>query len=184
MTVATKISLPMACKMGGELWSVEIPLKQLMIVGIDCYHDTVAGKSSNRALVASLNQGMSRWYSKCVLQDKGQEIMDGLKMALIGALNDYLKFNNSLPSRIVVYRDGVGDGMLQSVVNYEVPQIIDSIKSLEQDYMYHFYIVSQQVLMGGVSPTHYNVVNDTSGLKPDHMQRLLTSSVTCTTTGS
>lgn len=25
-----------------------------------------------------------RWYSKCVLQDKGQEIMDGLKMALTG----------------------------------------------------------------------------------------------------
>lgn len=26
--------------------------------------------------------------------------------------------------------------------------------------------------MGSVSPTHYNVVYDSSGLKPDHMQRL------------
>lgn len=26
MTVATKIALQMACKMGGELWSVEIPV--------------------------------------------------------------------------------------------------------------------------------------------------------------
>ncbi|KAJ3610165.1 hypothetical protein NHX12_022259 [Muraenolepis orangiensis] len=214
MTVATKIALQMVCKMGGELWSVEMPLKQLMIVGIDCYHDTVSGKRSIGALVASLNQGMSRWYSKCVLQDKGQEIMDGLKMALVGALKDYLKFNNSLPSRIMVYRDGVGDGMLQSVVNYEVPQIIESLKSLGEDYMpkltvvvvkkrvssrffahmdgkvanpppgtvidtdvtrpewYDFYIVSQEVRIGSVSPTHYNVVYDTSGLKPDHMQRL------------
>lgn len=105
-------------------------LKQLMIVGIDCYHDSTAGKRSIGALVASLNQSMSRfvfttgnchynlvfmqvvpnvhgqlhctsfcgfvtsfnfcflarWFSKCVLQHKGQEIMDGLKMALSGKL--------------------------------------------------------------------------------------------------
>uniref|UniRef100_A0A8C9WXA7 Piwi-like RNA-mediated gene silencing 1 n=1 Tax=Sander lucioperca TaxID=283035 RepID=A0A8C9WXA7_SANLU len=209
MTVATKIALQMACKMGGELWSVEIPLKQLMIVGIDCYHDTLAGKRSIGALVASLNQGMSRWFSKCVLQHKGQEIMDGLKMALT-ALKAYLKFNNCLPSRIIVYRDGVGDGQLHSVVSYEVSQIMDSINcrintlsvvvvkkrissrffahingkvtnpppgtivdsEVTRPEWYDFYIVSQAVRSGSVSPTHYNVVYDTSGLKPDHMQRL------------
>ncbi|XP_034068438.1 piwi-like protein 1 [Gymnodraco acuticeps] len=214
MTIATKIALQMACKVGGELWSVEIPLKQLMIVGIDCYHDISAGRRSIGALVASLNQSMSRWYSKCVLQHKGQEIMDGLKMALCGALKDYMKFNNCLPSRIIVYRDGVGDGQLHSVVDYEVSQILDCIKSMGQDYVpkltvvvvkkriscrlfslvtgkatnpppgtvvdsvitrpewYDFYIVSQHVRFGSVAPTHYNVVYDSSGLKPDHMQRL------------
>ncbi|KAF6729960.1 Piwi-like protein 1 [Oryzias melastigma] len=214
MTVATKIALQMSCKMGGELWSVEIPLKQLMIVGIDCYHDISAGKRSIGAMVASLNHTMSRWYSKCVLQHKGQELMDGLKMAFAGALKDYLKFNNCLPSRIIVYRDGVGDGQLHSVVNYEISQILESIKSMGQDYepkvtvvvvkkrissrffamingkvnnpppgtvidtevtrpeWYDFFIVSQAVRCGSVSPTHYNVVYDTSGLKPDHMQRL------------
>nr|XP_057927973.1 piwi-like protein 1 [Doryrhamphus excisus] len=214
MTIATKIALQMACKIGGELWSVEIPLKQLMIVGIDCYHDTIAGKRSIGALVASLNQNMSRWYSKVKLQNRGQEIMDGLKMAFAGALKDYYKFNRCLPSRIIVYRDGVGDGQLHSLVNYEIAQIIDSIKSMGQDYMpklsvvvvkkriscrffehsngkicnpppgtiidskvtrpewYDFYIVSQAVNFGSVSPTHYNVVYDSSGLKPDHMQRL------------
>lgn len=29
MTVATKIVLQMACKMGGELWSVEIPVRHM-----------------------------------------------------------------------------------------------------------------------------------------------------------
>uniref|UniRef100_A0AAX7UJV0 Piwi-like protein 1 n=1 Tax=Astatotilapia calliptera TaxID=8154 RepID=A0AAX7UJV0_ASTCA len=204
MTIATKIALQMACKMGGELWSVEIPLKQLMIVGIDCYHDTAAGKRSIGALVASLNQSMSRWFSKCVLQHKGQEIMDELKKTL-----KYLRFNGCLPSRIIVYRDGVGDGQLHSVVNYEVfPEplsfccspklsvvvvkkrissrffahingkvsnpppgtIVDA--EVTRPEWYDFYIVSQAVRSGSVSPTHYNVVYDTSGLKPDHMQRL------------
>lgn len=214
MTVATKIALQIVCKMGGELWSVEIPLKQLMIVGIDCYHDNVGGKRSIGALVASLNQSMTRWYSKCVLQHKGQEIMDGLKMALSGALKDFLKFNKCLPSRIIVYRDGVGDGQLHSVVNYEIAQIRDCIKSMGEDYQpkltvvvvkkrinsrffalinnrktnpppgtvvdtevtrpewYDFFIVSQSVREGSIAPTHYNVIYDTSGLKPDHLQRL------------
>ncbi|XP_068162691.1 piwi-like protein 1 [Antennarius striatus] len=214
MTVATKIILQIACKMGGELWSVEIPLKHLMIVGIDCYHDKQAGSRSIGALVASLNSTMSRWYSKCVLQHKGQEIMDGLKMALRGALDDYLRYNGCLPARIIVYRDGVGDGQLGSVVSHEVDQIQESIRSMGQDYVpklsvvvvtkrissrffdhmhgkvmnpppgtvvdtevtrpewYDFYIVSQAVRMGSVSPTHYNVVYDSSGLKPDYMQRL------------
>ena len=37
---------------------------------------------------------------------------------------------------------------------------------------YDFFIVSQSVHQGSVAPTHFNVVYDTSALKPDHMQRL------------
>ena len=47
-------------------------LKQLMIVGIDCYHDTSAGKRSIGALVASLNQGMSRYETPFILSSSGQ----------------------------------------------------------------------------------------------------------------
>ncbi|XP_048876096.1 piwi-like protein 1 [Brienomyrus brachyistius] len=214
MTIATKIALQINCKMGGELWSVEIPLKQLMVVGIDCYHDISAGKRSIGALVASLNPGMSRWFSKCVLQSRGQEIMDSLKGALEGALVAWRRYNDGLPARIMVYRDGVGDGMLQSVADYEVAQILECLRAVGTDYKprltvvvvkkrvstrffaridgklanpppgtvvdievtrpewYDFFIVSQAVRMGSVAPTHYNVVYDSSGLKPDHMQRL------------
>ncbi|XP_056138266.1 piwi-like protein 1 isoform X3 [Lampris incognitus] len=214
MNVVNKLALQMVCKMGGELWTVEIPLKELMVVGIDCYHDSVSGKRSVGALVASLNRGMTRWFSKCVLQNQRQEIMDELKMALTAALKHFYKFNQCLPSRIIVYRDGVGDGMLNSVVGHEIAQILEAIQILGKDYMpkltvvvvkkrgscrfftdingkvsnpppgtvvdaevtrpewYDFYIVSQAVRMGSVSPTHYNVVYDSSGLKPDHMQRL------------
>uniref|UniRef100_A0A8B9PIZ5 PIWL1 protein n=1 Tax=Apteryx owenii TaxID=8824 RepID=A0A8B9PIZ5_APTOW len=214
MSIATKIALQMNCKMGGELWSVEIPLKQLMVVGIDCYHDTVSGKRSIAGFVASLNQAMTRWFSRCVLQDHGQELVDGLKACLQTALRDWFKWNKYLPSRVMVYRDGVGDGQLNTLVNYEVPQLLDCLKSVGKDYnprlsvivvkkrvntrffaqsggrpqnpppgtvvdvevtrpeWYDFFIVSQAVKSGSVAPTHYNVVYDSSGLKPDHVQRL------------
>ncbi|KAM9330875.1 piwi-like protein 1 [Gastrophryne carolinensis] len=214
LSVAVKIALQMNCKMGGELWSVEIPLKEMMIVGIDCYHDTLAGKRSIGAFVASLNQGMTRWFSRCVLQDQKQEIVDGLKVCMQAALNAWHSYNKSLPSRIIIYRDGVGDGQLKTVVNYEIAQLMDCITATGTDYnprlsvivvkkrintrffaqlggklqnpppgtiidvevtrpeWYDFFIVSQSVRQGTVSPTHYNVVYDSGALKPDHMQRL------------
>ncbi|XP_010132094.1 PREDICTED: piwi-like protein 1 [Buceros rhinoceros silvestris] len=212
--IATKIALQMNCKMGGDLWAVEIPLKQVMIVGIDCYHDTLSGRRSVAGFVASLNQTMTRWFSRCVVQDRGQELVDGLKACLQTALRDWFKWNKYLPSRIIVYRDGVGDGQLSTLVDYEVPQFLDSLRSIGKDYSprlsvivvkkrlntrffvqgggplknpapgtivdmevtrpewYDFFIVSHAVRNGCISPTHYNVIYDTSQLKPDHMQRL------------
>ena len=37
---------------------------------------------------------------------------------------------------------------------------------------YDFFLVSQSVRQGTVTPTHYNVIFDQTGLKPDHIQRL------------
>ena len=39
-------------------------------------------------------------------------------------------------------------------------------------FRYDFFLVSQHVRQGTVTPTHYVVISDNSGLKPDHMQRL------------
>jgi aubergine-like protein len=35
-----------------------------------------------------------------------------------------------------------------------------------------FFLISQSVRQGTVTPTHYNIINDSTGLKPDHFQRL------------
>jgi len=37
---------------------------------------------------------------------------------------------------------------------------------------YDFYVISQSVRQGTVSPTHYHIVYDTSELQPDHVQKL------------
>ena len=39
-------------------------------------------------------------------------------------------------------------------------------------FRYDFFLVSQSVRQGTVNPTSYNVVMDTSGLKPEHLQKL------------
>ncbi|KAL7978426.1 hypothetical protein Chor_010659 [Crotalus horridus] len=181
MAIATKIALQMNCKMGGELWSVEIPLVF--------------------TLRASRSRARNCGWTQSVPPRKT-------------ALRTWYSYNEHMPTRIIVYRDGVGDGQLKTLVSYEIPQFLECLKTVGADYRpkltvivvkkrvnsrffaeidgklqnpppgtvidlevtrpewYDFFIVSQSVKSGTVAPTHYNVIYDSSALKPDYMQRL------------
>ncbi|KAK3727509.1 hypothetical protein QZH41_018372 [Actinostola sp. cb2023] len=217
-SVTQKIALQINVKLGGTLWGVDIPSKSLMVVGIDVYHDAARGGRSVGGVVCSINQSLTRWYSRVCFQSPGQELMDGLKMALTASLKKYHEVNNTLPQRIVVFRDGVGDGQLKIVSGYEVEQISECFALFGEAYVpkmtvivvqkrintrlflsegrgpqsrltnpspgtvldhtitrkdwYDFFLVSQHVRQGTVTPTHYVVVHDTSKWKPDIIQKL------------
>ena len=61
MSVATKIGIQLNCKLGGEVWGCEIPVKNLMVVGIDVYHDSLTKGKSIGGFVASTNQTLTRY---------------------------------------------------------------------------------------------------------------------------
>lgn len=63
--------------------------KSLMVVGIDVYHDAARGGRSVGGMVCSVNQSLTRWHSRVCFQSPGQELMDGLKMALTASLKKY-----------------------------------------------------------------------------------------------
>nr|XP_020027809.1 piwi-like protein 4 [Castor canadensis] len=127
MSISTKIAMQMACKLGGELWAVEIPLKSLMVVGIDICKDALSKEVLVVGFVASVNPRITRWFSRCILQRTTTDIADCLKIFMTGALKKWYKHNHDLPARILVYRDGVGDGQLRAVIEYEVPQLLSSV---------------------------------------------------------
>ena len=53
-----------------------------------------------------------RYYSQCAFQGQKQEVADNLKTCTTGALKKYFENNGVLPERIIIYRDGVGDGQV------------------------------------------------------------------------
>ncbi|XP_069623085.1 piwi-like protein 2 [Ranitomeya imitator] len=142
-SIAQKILLQINCKLGGELWGVDIPLKYLMVVGIDVYHDPSRGLRSVTGFVASMNRCLTQWYSRVVFQLPHQEIMDGLKLCLWGALEKFYEVNHVLPEKIVVYRDGVSDGQLSVVQNYEIPQLQTCFSTFEK-YSPHMVVIVVQ----------------------------------------
>uniref|UniRef100_A0A8D2B2C8 Piwi-like protein 3 n=1 Tax=Sciurus vulgaris TaxID=55149 RepID=A0A8D2B2C8_SCIVU len=102
LTVAAKIAQQMNCKMGGALWKVETGLEKTMFVGIDCFHDIV--NRFGRHLIVEVYLRVSGFLS--------------------GALSSWFRNVPHAPQSIVVYRDGVGDGQLQALLDHEVPQLV------------------------------------------------------------
>ena len=89
MSVATKIGIQLNCKLGGEVWGVEMPLKGLMVVGIDCYHDSGSKGRSVGGVIASMNQNLTQYYSRCTFQHNHGELMNQLKVCMTGALKEF-----------------------------------------------------------------------------------------------
>jgi len=134
-SVVQKVALQINCKLGGELWSVDVPLKKFMVVGIDSYHEKNKRGSSVAGFVATFNATLTRYYSQtCSGSHAGQEIVDKLSMCFIGALKKYHEMNHELPDKILVYRDGVGDGQMETVKTYEVQQFFNAFKTFQADY--------------------------------------------------
>jgi aubergine-like protein len=49
-------------------------------------------------------------------------------------LKKYHEFNHALPDKIIVYRDGVGDGQLEAVGGHEVEQFYQCFAGFQTDY--------------------------------------------------
>jgi aubergine-like protein len=49
-------------------------------------------------------------------------------------MGNCLQVNHKFPDRVVIYRDGVGDGQLQVSADYEVPQFVDCFQHIAPDY--------------------------------------------------
>ena len=133
-SIVQKIALQMNCKMGGTLWSIKIPLQKVMICGIDTYHEANHKANSVAGFIASINGSFTRWYSKAIIQTKKEEIGSGLAASLGLALTAYYTYNNFYPERIIVYRDGVGDGQLRYIEEFEIPQMKSGCKHVAADY--------------------------------------------------
>lgn len=121
-SIIQKILLQINCKLGGSLWGVKIPLKQTMIIGIDTYHEANQQGNSVGGFVASMNSSFTKWNSIPSIQKKKEELINGLISSMERSLRNFMQNNSNLPDRIIIYRDGVGDGCLKHVENYEIPQ--------------------------------------------------------------
>ncbi|XP_068166185.1 piwi-like protein 2 [Antennarius striatus] len=144
MSVAQMILLQINCKMGGELWTVGVPLKHLMVVGVDVHHDISKKRQSVMGFVASLNSSLTHWYSRVTFQTPNQELISGFRVCFLAALQKYYEVNHNLPDKIVVYRDGVSDGQLKMVELYEIPQLIDCFEKYPNYEPKFVFIVVQK----------------------------------------
>ncbi|XP_059957315.1 piwi-like protein 2 isoform X2 [Mesoplodon densirostris] len=168
-SVAQKILLQINCKLGGELWGVDIPLKKLMVIGVDVYHNPSRGMRSVVGFVSSISLTLTKWYSRVVFQMPHQEIVDSLKLCLVGSLKKFYEVNHCLPEKIVVYRDGVSDGQLKTVASYEIPQLQKCFEAFEN---YHpkmvVFVVQKKISTNMYLSATEHFVTPSPGTVVDH----------------
>lgn len=133
-SVVTKVALQMNVKLGGELWATSIPIKDLMICGIDTYHDSANKKKSVCAFIATSNDAKTRFFSRATLQETHEELSSSYTVTVKSAIENYRRVNNKLPEKLIIYRDGVSDGQLRSVLESEIPQIQKAFELVDINY--------------------------------------------------
>jgi len=181
------------------------------MIGVDVYHDPAERAHSVVGFVSTLNTACTRWYSQTAIQNLKQELADCLRGLFEKAVVQWTEENGVAPKRVIYFRDGVGDGDIPQVQQYEIPQLTAVLAMLPDTYFtfilvqkrintriflmardrmdnpapgtvldhtitrrnhYDFFLVSQLVRQGTVSPTHYVVLEDTSTMKVDHVQKI------------
>lgn len=167
MSIATKIAIQINCKVGGAPWSVELPLRSLMVVGFDVCHDTTNRSRAFGATVASMDKYCTSYFSSVSAHTNGEELSNDFGFNIIKAVKRYQELNNELPKDIVIYRDGVGDGQLHFVIDHEVKEIEKKLKeSFYKDVPLRmaFIIVTKRIktriFYGNENPKPGTVVDD------------------------
>ncbi|KAI1284926.1 Piwi-like protein 1 [Halotydeus destructor] len=132
MSVCTKIGIQMASKLGGVPWALNIPAKKVMIVGYDTYHDSSQKNKSAGAFVCTLNPEQSKYYSRVSYHTSTDEMSAHFANNLTNGLQEYYKINKVLPDRVIIYRDGVSEGQIPHVFNFEVTQVRNALSAIAQ----------------------------------------------------
>ncbi|CAL8126172.1 unnamed protein product [Orchesella dallaii] len=130
MSVCTKLVIQINSKLGGEPWGVNIPLRNLMVVGFDVHHCGKRKGSSVGAMVATTSQSQGKFFSTISFHSNKDDVSDKVGADFTKCLYAYSKANNELPGRIIMYRDGVADGQLKYVYETELNNIRASITNV------------------------------------------------------
>ena len=88
------------------------------------------------AIIASMNQSLTKYKSLANMhKTPAKELQDNLLPNITKMLQKYNNINGNLPSRIILYRDGVSDGQIPYMVKHKVKAIKVSQSRL---FLYNF----------------------------------------------
>jgi len=174
MSICCKIIIQIYAKIGGEPWTIEdFPFSEdsSMIVGIDVFHKTPDKKKSLMAFCATINKELTRFWSAIKAQGSGQEISNTLQDCMIGALHAFKDMNKVFPKKVIIYRDGVGEGQRKTLMGTEVTQILAAFKTmkLEDEIKMMFVLVDKRITTKIFSNANNKIENVAPGTVLDNL---------------
>lgn len=145
-SIAVNVLQKINLKLGGVNISIDIDsmapfiknnYQKTLVIGADVAHPSPSERScpSIAALVANCNADFTRYASSVKIQKFfRQEIIQDLDKMLLDLLTAYETNMNTLPDKIVFYRDGVSEGQFRIVYDEEVRLIKDTLAKFRPGY--------------------------------------------------
>ncbi|KAF9236506.1 Piwi domain-containing protein [Melanogaster broomeanus] len=102
-----------------------------MVVGMDVTHPgpgSIEGTPSIAAVVASVDNNFVQFPASLRCQETKKEMITELSGMMIERLKKFQEVSKSLPDRVYVFRDGVSEGQFNTVLEEELPQMLDAFK--------------------------------------------------------
>jgi hypothetical protein len=106
---------------------------QTIVFGIDVTHPSPGSAESSPSIagiVASVDATFSQYPASIRTQKGRQEMVAELEEMILERLRLWQKRNRRLPSKVIVYRDGVSEGQYRLVLEQEYPSFIAAFNKL------------------------------------------------------
>ncbi|ELQ74342.1 Argonaute [Trachipleistophora hominis] len=130
------IALKINTKLGGVNFTVDIAQDELIVFGADVTHPGFGDLSCNSiaAVVSSLDKHFSRYHTSLRMQPKRQDIVEDLKNITVDHLKRFRTCTTKVPRKIIFFRDGIGDSLMQNVYFREIEAIREACATLHEGY--------------------------------------------------
>ncbi|EFN83189.1 Protein piwi [Harpegnathos saltator] len=147
MSIATKVAIQMNCKLGGAPWTIENKLRGLMTIGFDICHDASTRGKDFLAMVATVDQTLTQFYSSITLYHSKEELAEQVCTGITKAVQAYRMNNRALPIYLIIYRDGVSEGEIPQVYENEVGNLKKKLEELYYgpNFKMIYIIVSKRI---------------------------------------
>ena len=101
---------------------VQVFNEPVIFIGADVTHPPAGDnkKPSIAAAVGSMDAHPSRYAATVRVQQHRQEVIQELSSMVKELLIQFYKSTRFKPQRIILYRDGVGEGQFQTVLQHEL----------------------------------------------------------------
>ncbi|KAF7684678.1 Protein argonaute 1B [Astathelohania contejeani] len=120
--------------------------KDTIVFGADVTHPGAGDLDgpSIVAVVASMNDTLTKYSTIIRVQERREEVIEGLSGIVKEMLLKYKSFNNVVPSKMIFFRDGVGESQFYSVFENEICAIKDAISQCKIKMELTFIVVQKR----------------------------------------
>lgn len=114
----------MIAKSGKKLWKLENNQKDVLILGADVFH--ARGNRSVASITSQFGENFSHSYSTVKIQRKEyEEIVTSMSYMVLEHVENFAKVMGKNPKKVIFYRDGVGESMIEKILEFEVKKTVE-----------------------------------------------------------